>query len=251
MNAYPLKEMNVCTKQPQTFSGKINDFLTEDHLDTLKNIMKPVSIKAPTHLFWEGDDANELYYIRSGLIKLKKTTSEGKELILSIMGSGHLLGEFGGYGEKKHRYNAELVEDVEIGVVKIKELENLLAQFGNFAIGFMNWLGFINQKEQSKLHDLLLNGKAGALASTLIRMSNSYGVTTEQGILLDIKLTNTDIAEFIGATRESVNRFLNIWREDGILSIRNGQITIKKLNELRCICNCPSYPACPIEICRI
>ena len=244
-----IKGKNFTAKR--TFTGKIDDFLDGVHLDIIKNKMKTISLKSSAYLFRDGDEANELYYIRSGLVKIKKITEDGKQLLMSILGEGHLLGEFSGFGQNTHNYNAIVIQDVELGVIDIEQLEDIIKQDGIIAIGLMNWLSFNKQKEQWKLHDLLLNGKAGALASTLIRMSNTYGTHSEERITLDIKLTNTDIAEFIGTTRESVNRFLNEWKDKGIIDVVKGKIVIFRLDKLRCMSNSPGSRTCPIEIFRI
>ena len=72
----------------------------------------------------------------------------------------------------------------------------------------MKWMGIDQQKTQTKFRDLMLHGKKGALYSTLIRLSNSYGVKKENGVLIDLVLTNQDLANFCGMTREVVNRML-------------------------------------------
>lgn len=229
----------------------IKAFLSNEHFNQLEGLMNLYKEKKGSFLYWEGDEADKLYYIKSGKVKILKSTEDGKDLIISIMSSGDLIGEYGGCEDPTQSFSAEVIEHVEVGVISTRDLEQLLMQNGSFAIQFMKWFSLMNQRNQSKFRDLLLFGKAGALASTLIRMSNSYGVVTQDGIRLNVKLTNTEIGEFIGMTRESVNRFLSSWKEDGTLDVQNGKIIIKKLNNLRLICQCPTYPACPKEICRL
>jgi CRP/FNR family transcriptional regulator len=113
----------------------------------------------------------------------------------------------------------------------------------------MKWMGLMQRTTQSKFRDLMLFGKTGALASTLIRLTNTCGEKSEDGsIKLAIKLTNTDLANMIGTTRESVNRLLSTYKEEGVISYEQGQIIIHDLLYLKSIVNCPN---CPPEICRI
>jgi CRP-like cAMP-binding protein len=232
-------------------SSGLAGFFTGENLDNLKGIMYPKKVKAGSYLFWEGDQTRKLYYIRSGRVKLSKSTKEGKDLILSIMQEGDLVGEIDGYGEALHSCSAEVIEDADIGVIQQKDLEILLYQHGDFAIQFMKWMSLKNSTLQTKLRDLLLFGKNGALASILIRMSNTFGVMCADGIRLDLKLSNTEMADLIGSTRESVNRMLSALKDEGTISMSKGQIIIHKLENLRRVCNCPSYPVCPKEICRL
>ena len=102
---------------------------------------------------------------------------------------------------------------------------------------------------QTKMRDLLLNGKRGALYSTLIRLCNSYGVKQNDGILIDLQLTNQEIARFCGATREYVNRLLNELKQKGVLSVDSTKkILIKDLDYLKRENQCEN---CPIEICNM
>lgn len=249
-----LKSEEITSKNKSFLSsahGGIGEIFSKENFNKFLSIMTFSQVKAGNYLFWEGDESDKLYYLHSGMVKLRKSTEEGKDLILSIMKKGDLLGEYGGSVNKFHGYSAEIIKDAEIGIIKIQNLENLIIQNGDFAVEFLNWIGLNNRVIQSKFRDLLLFGKTGALASTLIRLSNSYGVKSADGIVLGIKLTNTEIADFVGMTRESVNRLFNTWKDEGTIGTVNGHIVIRNMEDLRGICNCPSYPSCPKEICRI
>ncbi|WP_378126139.1 Crp/Fnr family transcriptional regulator [Cohnella boryungensis] len=227
-------------------------FCTPKQFERLEGIMVPMRVAAGGFLFWEGDETENIYYIRSGRIKLRKSTEDGKEYILSILQAGDLICEFpGGQTPLPCGCTAEVTENAEIGVITQHELESLIRNDGDLALSFMNWMAYSHRVTQSKFRDLLLFGKPGALASTLIRLSNSFGVVETYGIRIDMKLTHAELADFIGATRESVNRMLNEFKEKEILDFRYGKIIIRSLKALQEICHCNTCPTCPKEICRI
>lgn len=229
----------------------IANYFTEGQLALLKELMVPKFAEAGSCLFWEGEPAGKLYYVKSGKIKLRKSTEEGKVFALSILQAGDMLNE-PLYGDNAvHSYTAEVLEDAELGVIAWADLEMLLFRHGEFAVRFMNWMALMHRITESKFRDLLLFGKPGALASTLIRLANSYGVLCPDGIYIRLKLTNNDLAEFIGTTRESINRMLAAFKADHTIDIRKGHIVILKLDALRAVCQCPGCPGCPMEICRI
>lgn len=230
----------------------IGQYLTQDQFESLKSIMNIRKIPKGSCLFWEGDDADKLYYIVSGQVKLLKSSEDGKDLILSFLQKGDLIAQFNGFNDAPYGYGAETVTNAELGVIMRKDLEELLVQGGDMALKFMYWLGLNNQIIESKLRDLLLYGKTGALASTLIRMSNSYGIPGIDGsIHIQLKLTNTELGEMIGCTRESVNRILGDWKNDGTLDIEHGKLIIRQIDNLREYCRCPDSPRCPAQICRL
>jgi CRP/FNR family transcriptional regulator len=229
----------------------IDHFFSAEQFDRLQELMYPKQAEAGSYLFWEGEPTGKLYYIRSGKVKLRKSTEDGKDFILSILQAGDMLCEPEDGMRAVHSFSAEVVENADIGVIQWKDLEILLYRHGDFAIRFLNWMALMHRVTDYKFRDLLLFGKPGALASTLIRLANSYGVAGPDGILIRLKLTNSELADFMGTTRESVNRMLNGLKEEGTIDVRKGRIVIMDLNALRQNCHCPTDPACPKEVCRI
>lgn len=230
----------------------ITNFFSEEQFARLTELMYPKRVEAGSYLFWEGEPADKLYYIQSGRVKLRKVMEDGKEFILSILQAGDLLCEpDDGVNEVKYSYSAEVIDEAKLGVIQWTDLEILLYRHGDFAVRFMNWMALSRRVSESKFRDLLLFGKPGALASTLIRLANSYGVMHADGIKINIKLTNSELAAFIGTTRESVNRMLAGFRDEGIIDMRKGYIVILELSALREICQCPACPGCSPEVCRI
>ncbi|MUT67969.1 helix-turn-helix domain-containing protein [Paenibacillus sp. NEAU-GSW1] len=94
----------------------------------------------------------------------------------------------------------------------------------------------------------MMFGKHGALCSLLIRLANTYGTLQEDHIWISKTHTNTEFADMIGSTRESVNRILSELRRANAIAIDNSHIVIKDLSYLRDICHCED---CPKDICRM
>ncbi|WP_245640085.1 Crp/Fnr family transcriptional regulator [Paenibacillus dakarensis] len=236
----------------QSSNKGIGQYLTEEQFRCLESIMQIRKVGKGSYLFWEGEKADKLYYIVSGQVKLLKSTEDGKDLILSVMQNGDLIAQFNGLNNTLYGFSAETMNDLQVGVILLKDLEELLMHRGDIALQFMYWSGLNNQIIESKLRDLLLHGKPGALASTLIRMSNTYGVPAIDGsIHIQIKLTNAELGEIIGCTRESVNRMLGDWRNEGIIDIEDGKMIIRQIQNLREISKCPNSSGCPVQICRL
>lgn len=217
----------------------LQNFLSEDNFKKLQNIMYSKEVSAGSYLFLEGEKAEKMYFIHSGKVKLKMYSEGGKELMLSIKKENSLLGEFAGLDEDEHyNYVAKVIEDANVGIIPQKDLKKLLYQFGNFAVEFMSWVSWSHRMTQRKLYDVIFYDNAGALASTLIQLTASYGVKCKDGIIIGIELTNKEYADFIGTSRESVNRILNTWKKEGIIDFSNKQIVIRRFDKLSFICGC-------------
>lgn len=202
-----------------------------------------------TYLFQDGDAIKGIYIIRSGKVQIGKVTPDGRELTLKICGPGQLVGEVTVFSaESKYMLDAKAIEDVSCAKIAINDLEEALLHDAKLAAAFMRWMGIDQQKTQTKFRDLLLHGKKGALYSTLIRLSNSYGVQKKDGVLIDLHLTNQELANFCGMTREVVNRMLSELKKQGVVSVSEGKLTIHDINKLKTEINCEN---CPISLCKI
>ncbi|WIV18083.1 Crp/Fnr family transcriptional regulator [Paenibacillus polygoni] len=240
--------MMTYTNVLEKTEGNTNCF-SKENLNRLFDSMKERTFPQGSHLFWEGDTADKLFYIKKGRIKVTKSTDEGKELIMYIHQDGDMTGHADPFFSSRHSFSAEALEESEVGIIETADLELLIGLYGDFAIDFMKWMGIYHRITQTKFRDLMMYGKQGALCSTLIRLGNTYGEQLADGsIRINKKLTHTDLSNMIGATRESVNRMLGELRKKGSLAYEGGYIIIRELNSLREICRCEQ---CPIEICRI
>lgn len=203
-----------------------------------------------TFLFQEGMEAEELYIILSGRIQISKITTDGRELSLRICGENDICGELTLFtNNPKYLLSAKVLEEGEIAAIRADVLENEIFQNSTLAFEFMKWMSDHFRKTQTKFRDLVLNGKRGALFSTLIRMTNSFGVEQKDGILIDLPLTNQELANFCGTSRESTNRILSELKKDNIISVKKGKISVLNLQYLKNEIGCENCPAvyCSIE----
>ena len=223
----------------------INEALLD--LGTIRHTSK--KYEKGSYLFREGDAIRGIYLLKSGKVQIGKVTPEGRELTLKICGENQMVGEITVFsGPSKYRLEAKAIEATECLKITIEDLEEALQRDQHLAIAFMRWTGIDQQKTQTKFRDLLLHGKKGALYSTLIRLSNSYGETHAEGVLIDMVLTNQELANFCGMTREVVNRMLSDLKKTGIISMRDGKIIIHQIPRLKDEINCEE---CPIYLCKI
>ncbi len=201
-----------------------------------------------TVLFVEGDQPEFVYLVLSGQVSLSKVTIDGKEFSVHLKQKDELVGEVGLFNEMAISVTAKVVGEAELVRFERTQIEHLFCQNGEIAMAFMKWFTRHTQSTQAKFRDLLLCGKTGAIYSTLIRFSNSYGVEHKKGIKINVSLTNQDLANFIGTSRESVNRMLNDLKKDDVIQIEDGFIIIKNMQFLKDYLHCGD---CPVEICTI
>ena len=202
------------------------------------------------HIFQEGERADDIFFIKHGAVQINQQTESGKELTLRICRNGVIIGENAMFCHiQYHSTTAKATEPSELIVLSKSKLEVLLTGQPSLLIDYLKWMQVENIKNQTRMRDLVLHGKKGALFSTLIRLANTYGEKREDhSIFINFSLTNTEIANFCATSREMINRMLNDLKNHHILSFEKGFITIHNLDFLKKEIECAD---CPLAICRI
>lgn len=200
------------------------------------------------YIFLPDDEENMIYLVDTGEVFISKMQEEGKELILKLLSKDSIFGatrmymkttEYGTYAKAKtntviHGLNWQQFKSHLDNRI---DLKNELIQFQEIE----------TERYAAKIRDMLMHGKHGALAGILIRLSNSYGAKIDGDVLIKTKLTNQELANMSGTTREGINRALNELKESGIISIDNKHIIIHDMISLRKVIHCER---CSIEFCQ-
>jgi len=218
--------------------------ILREHIETEKVLKKDET------LFKPGDPIEHLYIVLSGKVVISQPIMDGREFSLRLSKAGDLIGDstlFSNHGQK-HVLHAVAFRDCVIGCIHQQTLEKLMADHASLARSLMNEISENALRDNMKLVDLVMHGRQGALFSTLIRLSNSYGVMKGDSILIDLALTNQELANFCGTTRESINRLLRELRKEKIITVENKYITIHDIDHLKEELNCDT---CPVTLCSI
>ena len=172
------------------------------------------------YIFQEGERADDIFFIKSGAIQINQQTESGKELTIRICSSGVIIGENSMFCHLQyHSTTAKATELSELLVLPKSKLEVLLTGQPSLLVDYLKWVQVENIKNQTRMRDLVLHGKKGALFSTLIRLANTYGEKRDDNLIfINFSLTNTEIANLCATSREMINRMLNDLKNHHILS---------------------------------
>ncbi|CRK84151.1 Crp/Fnr family transcriptional regulator [Neobacillus massiliamazoniensis] len=206
-------------------------------------------IKAGSVLFQEKEPVEYIFLLLKGSVALGRVHITGKDFTLKVLNNRELIVEYQLFKPNPHYiFYAKAVTDCEIVFIKKDEFEKFIQIDPDAMNAFVTWLSTGYLKAQMKCQDLIMNGKKGGLYSVLIRLCNSYGVITEDGILIDLPLTHQELANLTYGTREVIQRALKELREKGIISYDQQKFTVKKLSYLKEEVDCQN---CSKEICGI
>jgi len=214
---------------------KINIFkgLSDEDMDYIDHvsIMKHYNKKEP--IFLPHDPGDRVYLLKKGKVKIARLSEEGKELILAVLDTGEIFGEAAIFDTDSRTNMAETLEDAFICEISKRDFEELLAKKPDLAIRLTKLIGFRRRQLEMKIEDLIFRNVQTRLIRVLLNLGHSYGVKKPSGLLIDLKLTHAEIANLIGATRETTTLYLNQLRERGLIDFEKRKIILLKPQELQ------------------
>lgn len=172
----------------------------------------------------EGEEAVSLYVISSGAVKVFMDNEEGKEIILNMLGPGEHFGELALIDERPRSASVMTTEASRFMVITKQQFREILAQNPDLAISIIRQLSARVRLLSDNVKSLALLDVYGRLAKTLLNMA----VEKDGKLVIEKKLTQQDIANHIGASREMVARILKDLETGGYITVTKKQILINE-----------------------
>ena len=170
--------------------------------------MTPVEVSRGEVLFHEGEPGDRLYVIRSGKIKLGRRSNDGRENLLAILGPGEMFGELSLFDPGPRTATATVVADGSILELGHLELIAWLEANPTVAKHLLGALARRLRRTNEALADLVFSDDPGRVAKALLDLSTRFGETVDEGIRVAHDLTQEELAQLVGASRETVNKAL-------------------------------------------
>ena len=216
---------------------RINLFrdLSEVELQEIDRISRMITVKKGQPLYLPGDPGTAVFLLKAGRIKLSRLSPEGKEFILDLIEPGEIFGELSLVEEGPQEAIAETLEDSLLCIIQRRDFEALLQRKPDLALRVAKFIGLKRKRIESRLEDLVFKDIPGRLAALLLQLARDYGVLDRRGILLRIKLSQRELANLIGASREVVNHALSDFRRKRLIDFEGRQIVILSQEALKAI----------------
>lgn len=201
--------------------------LTDEQLEIFKEAVKTSLHKKRDVIFVEGDPCPGFYVVKSGRVKLLKTSRDGKEQIIKILQPGELLGMETFYDGKRYGNTAMAMDDCEICFIEKRTFFDIIGRHPTIAKKIIIALSKELDNAYSKIGTMgLLNAKE-KMAHLLYTLAKDYGSNENGRIKLNLSLSRLEIAELLGITQETAIRLLKSFKDEGIIEIKRKEIIIK------------------------
>ncbi len=200
--------------------------LPEEHAEELAKALVPRRYTAGQVIFHLGDPGGLLYLIGKGKVKISHATTDGQEVVLAILGRGDFFGELALIDDAPRSATAVALETAETWTLHHEEFIHYLTGNPEFALHVLKTLAGHIRRLNTQLADIFFLDLPGRLARTLLQLADQYGTYTTEGTVINLSLTQTDLAEMAGATRVSINKALGRFRRAGWIRITGKQVTV-------------------------
>jgi CRP-like cAMP-binding protein len=184
-------------------------------------------------IFHQGDPGESLFLVAEGLVKVLLPSPEGGEMVLVTFEPPSSFGELALLDGGPRSASAEAVEDTKLIVLTRATMLDLLREHPELADLLLSALGRIIRRLTEQASDLVFLDLHGRVAKLLISLAHDRGEATEEGLVLDLHLTQTDLASMVAGSRQSVNQILRGFEARGYLELRGRTIVLKKSDSLR------------------
>lgn len=184
-------------------------------------------------IHYRGDESLGLYAVITGSVKVSSVSAEGRECIFRYLSPGNWFGEIGMIDKSMRTHDARSIGKTALLTLSPRDVGFLL-QSNPILYRFLALLLCkVVRNAFTMLHDSTLLSVSARLAKRLVSLSEGYGETHERGILINLYLTQDDLATIINTTRQTINKRLVAWEKLGWIDARYGKIIIVNINALR------------------
>ena len=174
-------------------------------------------------LFAQGDDADAVFYIKKGKIKVAVLSKDGKEAVVALLGPDEFVGEGCLLGQPKRLATASTITDCEAMRLRKSEIQRVIRDEPAFSQMFVAHILTRNARVEEDLVDQLFNSTEKRLARKLLLLANFGKEGRPEPILT--KISQEMLAEMIGTTRSRVSHFMNKFRKLGFINY-NGHLEV-------------------------
>lgn len=215
-------------KNIPVFAGLSDGLLRQIHDVTITKFYRKGVV-----IFFEGDNGDGFYYVKTGKVKIIKTTDDGREHIIKILGSGDLFAEVLLFNNQAYPATAVAVEDSVVGVIKNSDLERLVLSNNQLALELIKALSQRLIYAQQKIKNLALNDVMARTAEVLLRLGREQGKHNGRQVEIMLDLSRQDFASLVGTTRETVTRTLTVLKKDKIIDFSGHRVILLQPDRLR------------------
>ena len=206
--------------------------LDQDAAASLRASMNEIELARGDLLFHEGDPGDSLYVVLRGKIKLGRTSGDGRENLVAVLGPGEMFGELSLFDPGPRSAGATALVDSTLLGLSSDELTPWLASRPDVARALLRAIARRLRRTNDSMSDLVFSDVPGRVAKALLDLSARFGTPAEDGIHVAHDMTQEELAQLVGASRETVNKALADFAGRGWLRLEARAVVLTNVERL-------------------
>lgn len=179
-------------------------------------------------IYAPGDASDHVLILMSGAIKLSVESPEGREIILSFLHPGDVFGQLAMVDRGPRDHIATAYEHSMVYAIKGETLRRLIQEIPSVASEAMKLMGSELRSYRRRVEELLYKSAHARVAHTLLDLAGHHGVRDADGVVIPLRLSQRDIANLVGLTRETVNFILKDLRQRNLIETQGRSIRLRE-----------------------
>ena len=200
--------------------------------DALRASMNLVKLRKGQSLFKEGDDGDHLFVVSSGKVKLGTKSVDGRENLLMILGPGDMFGELSLFDSGPRTATATAVTDSKLLALGQDKVIPWVKEHPEVSLQLLARLASRLRRTNEVVGDLVFSDVPGRVAKALIDLGVKFGDKRSEGLFVNHDLTQEELAQLVGASRETVNKALADFAQRGWLRLEARSVMILDYDRL-------------------
>lgn len=207
--------------------------LSEDEMNQLLSIVEFKKVKKYDYIYKIGDPSREVFFLVKGIVKIGRHSDDGREVIKNILHPMAMFGELPLMGEKNRQdYAISMNEEVHVYTLKVTEFQRLIATNHQLCIAIMNYVGERLREVENRLEDLVFKDARARIIDFIKESAEKRGRRVGFEMLFKHCLTQQDIANITGTSRQTVTSVLNELKRLDLIYFNRRSILIRDMAKL-------------------
>ena len=198
-----------------------------EELDAIIGFSSERRVARGTTIFAKGAPGESMMAVIAGRVRIGAVSADGRELTLNVIGPGEIFGEIALLDGKPRSADAVAIEDTLLLVVERRHFMPFLLRDPSLVERLLGVLCDRLRRTSLALEEIALLDLGVRLARVLLKLAADYGRAGAEGVRIDLKLSQRDLANLVASTRESVNKQLQAWRRDGLVEMAEGRLILR------------------------